>query len=209
MQDMAALTQYAAQKLIDPTLIACWEFDEAEGITVCGSAERYPAHLVGNPVWRPAGGAVGGAIELDGADDYVAVSFQSTLPQGPLSVFAWVKGGKPGQVIFSQRATANWLAADAVTGALMTDLRSPGRVGRPLSSQMVITDGKWHRVGLVWDGTNRTLYVDGGAVAEDVQDSLKTAYADLTIGTGKDLMPGSFWSGLIDDVRLYNRVVKP
>jgi len=83
-------------------------------------------------------------------------------------------------------------------------------VGIPrLSSQAVITDGQWHRVGLVWDGAGRVLYVDGVPVAEDVQDSLKIAYADLTIGAGKDLTPGTFWSGLIDDVRIYSRVIKP
>jgi len=32
---------------------------------------------------------------------------------------------------------------------------------------------------------------------------------DVIVGGGKDLVPGSFWSGLIDDVRLYQRVIKP
>ncbi len=210
MQDLAALTRYAAQELVDPTLAACWQFDETEGITVCNSAQTYPADLVGNPIWRPQGGAVGGAIELDGVDDCVMVSFQGgDLVKGPLSVFAWVKGGKPGQVIFSQQATANWLVATVPTGALATELRGPVRGGGPLSSQTVITDGKWHRVGLVWDGKRRALYVDGACVAEDVQENLKILYANLTIGAGKDLTAGTFWSGLIDDVRIYNRVVKP
>ena len=48
--------------------------------------------------------------------------------------------------------------------------------------------------------------MDGVFVAQDVQEGLKSALADLTIGGGKDLAPGSFWSGLIDDVRIYNRV---
>jgi len=209
MQDLAVLTRYATQKISDPTLVACWAFDETEGIAACNSAETYPANLVGNPIWRPTAGAVGGAIELDGVDDCVMVSFQGDLPKGPISVLAWVKGGKPGQVIFSQQGTANWLAADAGTGALVTDLRSPGRNGRSLCSQAVITDGKWHRIGLVWDGLQRTLYVDGVAVAQDTQDSLKIAYADLAIGCGRDQTPGTFWSGLIDDVRIYNRAIKP
>jgi hypothetical protein len=42
-----------------------------------------------------------------------------------------------------------------------------------------------------------------------VQDSPKTAYADFAIGAAKDLAPGTFWAGLIDDVRIYNRAVKP
>jgi hypothetical protein len=62
---------------------------------------------------------------------------------------------------------------------------------------------------LVWDGSHRTLYVDDEPVAEDTQNGLKSISSDLAIGTGKDLAPGTFWSGLIDDVRIYNRVVKP
>ncbi len=209
MHDMAVLTRYAGQKLVDPTLVACWELDEKDGTDVSDSAGAHPAHLVGNPVWRPEGGTLGGALELDGVDDCVMVTFQSTLPKGALSVLAWVKGGQPGQVIFSQQGSANWLAAEKSTGELMTDVRAATRGGRPLSSKTIITDGQWHRVGLVWNGTTRTLYVDGIPVAADVQDSPKDAYADLAIGAGKDLAPGTFWSGLIDDVRIYSRAVKP
>ena len=31
----------------------------------------------------------------------------------------------------------------------------------------------------------------------------------LNIGVAEDLAPNSFFSGLIDDVRIYNRAVKP
>jgi hypothetical protein len=78
-----------------------------------------------------------------------------------------------------------------------------------LLSETVITDGNWHRVGLVWDGTNRILYVDDVAVAADTQSELVGSNGGLNIGCGKNLEPGSFWSGLIDDVRIYNRTVKP
>jgi hypothetical protein len=32
---------------------------------------------------------------------------------------------------------------------------------------------------------------------------------DLQIGAGKNLDPGSFFSGLIDDVRIYDRAITP
>jgi hypothetical protein len=32
---------------------------------------------------------------------------------------------------------------------------------------------------------------------------------DLQIGAGKNLDPGTFWFGLIDDVRIYNRAIIP
>jgi len=91
----------------------------------------------------------------------------------------------------------------------MTELAEPGRSAGPLLSETTIADGEWHRIGLVWDGSNRTLYVDSVAVAQDVQDSLVSSYNGLYIGAGKAMEPGTYFSGLIDDVRIYNRVVSP
>jgi len=64
-------------------------------------------------------------------------------------------------------------------------------------------------VGFVWDGSNRKLYVDGVTVAEDMQPVLIGSQMGLNIGTGKDAEPGTYFSGLIDDVRIYNQVVSP
>ena len=63
--------------------------------------------------------------------------------------------------------------------------------------------------GFVWDGLHRTLYVDGLAVAEDTQDGLEVSSNGLYIGTCKAMEAGTYFSGLIDDVRIYNRVVRP
>jgi hypothetical protein len=64
-------------------------------------------------------------------------------------------------------------------------------------------------VGFVWDGSNRILYVDDIEVARDAQTTLVGTYAGLYVGAGSTLAPGTSWSGLIDDVRIYNRVVRP
>jgi hypothetical protein len=76
-------------------------------------------------------------------------------------------------------------------------------------SDAVVADGNWHRVGLVWDGANRSLYVDDILVATDTQSKLVGSGGGLNIGCDKNLSPGSFWSGMIDDVRIYNRAVIP
>jgi hypothetical protein len=62
---------------------------------------------------------------------------------------------------------------------------------------------------LTWDGSNRILYVDDIEVAKDTQAQFSGSAKDLYIGVGKNLEPGSFFSGLIDDVRIYDRAVKP
>jgi hypothetical protein len=91
----------------------------------------------------------------------------------------------------------------------MTTLTGSGRLWGPLLSQTVITDGNWHRIGLVWDGLNRTLYVDDVPVAEDTQTGLDSSVGGLNIGCGTSFEPDSFFSGLIDDVWIYNRAVRP
>ncbi|MCF7974150.1 MAG: LamG domain-containing protein [Phycisphaerae bacterium] len=72
-------------------------------------------------------------------------------------------------------------------------------------------DPNWHRIGLVWDRAYRSLYVDEELVATDVE--LQANFSDnqgkLYIGATDSFDAGSFWSGMIDDVRIYDRVVKP
>jgi hypothetical protein len=72
-----------------------------------------------------------------------------------------------------------------------------------------IADGQWHRIGFVWDGENRSLYVDDILVAEDTQNNLSSSLGGLNIGCGSNSGAGTFWSGLIDDIHIYNRAVMP
>jgi hypothetical protein len=64
-------------------------------------------------------------------------------------------------------------------------------------------------VGLVRDGADLILYVDDVEVARGTIPSLAGSTGGLHIGAGKDLEPGTFWSGLIDDVRIYDQAVTP
>ena len=111
--------------------------------------------------------------------------------------------------MISQLNGANWLGLDPSWGCLMTDLRLSGRSGCPLQSEIVVTDGTWHRIGFVWDGLYRALYVDDILVAEDPQNDLCSSTEGLNIGCGKNMESGTYWSGLIDDIRIYNRAVTP
>jgi 7,8-dihydropterin-6-yl-methyl-4-(beta-D-ribofuranosyl)aminobenzene 5'-phosphate synthase len=209
LQDLVALAEHLFEEVKDPTLIAHWPLDEAQGVRAYDSVADCDGTLMGGPLWQPDGGMVDGALQFDGVDDWILTGSIPNSIKGPFSVFAWVKGGAPGQVVISQRSGVNWLCADTSEGNLMTELMGTGRIVAILPSQAVITDGEWHRIGLVWDGSRRQLYVDGLAVAEDTRGSLEVSQNGLYIGTGKAMEPGTFWTGLIDDVRIYNRVVKP
>jgi len=208
-EDLEILMDYWQQDVNDVTLLAHWALDEAQGDIAYDSVGIHDATLIGGPAWAPNGGQIDGALQLDGLDDCVVAPFVGNLGDGPFSVFAWVKGGAPGQVILSQAGGADWLAAEPGTGCLMTELQSGGRLAQALCSAAVITDGDWHRVGLVWDGANRALYVDDVLAAEDTQSSLADCLGGLCIGATNNLAAGSLFAGLIDDVRIYNRAVNP
>jgi len=209
VQDMETLIQYLGQYPDDPTLIAHWALDESEGDIAFDSAGTNDAYVIGEPLWQPADGHVDGAIQLDGIDDVIVAGPPPRPGDGPCSVLAWVKDGAAGQAVISEPGGPDWLSLDLVTGHLMTELSGSGRSTGPLFSQGVIADGGWHRVGFVWEGLYRTLYVDDTVVAEDTQDGLESPGNGFYIGTGKNMAPGTYFSGLIDDVRVYNRAVRP
>ncbi|MHC4143636.1 MAG: LamG-like jellyroll fold domain-containing protein [Planctomycetota bacterium] len=209
VQDLVVLSEHLFEEVDDPTRVAHWALDETEGIVAHDSVGNNDAFIIGDPVWEPSGGMVDGALQLDGVDDYAITISIPNLAEGPFSVFAWVKGGAPGQAVLSQMGEARWLCADPSEGNLMTELKGTSRDTAILLSQTIITDDNWHRIGFVWDGSNRTLYVDDVVVAEDTQTNLGASYNSLYIGTGRAMEAGTYWSGLIDDVHIYNRAVRP
>ena len=196
-------------------LVANWMLDETEGTIAHDSVSNKNGNLNGGPIWQPTGGAINGALQFDGTDDYVNTPFILNPATGAFSVFAWIKGGALGEVVISQTngtgSGALWLYADSSQGKLMTSLWDGNRFTRPLVSEFVITDGEWHHIGVMWDGSRRHLYVDGAEVAIDPGTLAKLVSSDggLYLGAAKTLTAAEFWSGLIDDVRIYDRAVKP
>ncbi len=212
VEDLKVLAEYIGRDVVDGTLIAHWALDGAEGDVALESVGNNHGTLAGDPVWSPGDGMVDGALAFDGVDDSVLVADEVLNPaDGPFSILAWIKGGEPGQVMISQVGGTPWLVADPSEGALMTELLPiQERVAvSPLVSEVTVTDGIWHRIALIWDGVNRSLCVDGMLVASDELAGLVENDGGLYIGCGAGQAPDTFFSGLIDDVRIYNRAVRP
>jgi hypothetical protein len=217
VEDLKVLARYIGRELDDPTLIAHWALDEVVGTIARDGVGQNDGTVTGDAAWQPEGGMVGGALQFDGADDCVLTDLILDPDGGTFSILAWIKGGAPGQVIVSQAdgklgrvnyPGCSWLGIDAA-GGLTTDLMSSESVS--VASEVITTDGHWHRVALVWDDSSKTsaLYVDGVEVSTYVRPTLTDMHGDLQIGIGRSGAPGSFFSGLIDDVRIYNRAVRP
>jgi len=210
--DVHDLIVLAEHLFDDYRAIAQWKLDEKAGVIAYDSVGGHDATLHGEPLWQPAGGRFAGALEFDGIDDYIECDFILNPALGSFSAFAWMKGGAPGQVIISQTGNngGTWLGTNPSDGRLLTGL---GDIYfGVLDSESVITDGQWHQVGLVYDfdALQRRLYVDGAQVAEDATFvAAQPSNGGLHIGASKDLDAVSFFSGLIDDIRIYNRAIYP
>ena len=209
VQDLILLSEHLFEEIFPVELIAYWKLDEEEGDVAFNSICDNHGILNGEPTWLPDSGQVAGSLQFDGIDDYISTDVVLNPADGSFSVFAWIKGGAPGQVVLSQTGGANWLSVDPSEGNLMTELVPPNTRSPlpPLVSNTKITDGGWHHTGFVWNGTYRTLYVDGIVVAEDIQSNLAGSSNGMYIGAGNNLEDGTFFSGLIDDVRIYNQAL--
>ena len=204
VQDLNVLVEHLLE---DYPLVAHWKLDETDGDIACDSLGGNDGICFGNPFWQPTGGMRDGALVFGGIDDYISTPFILDPAEGSLSVCAWIFGGAPGQVILSQTGDFGgmWLGANPSEGTLMTGF-SEMYFGT-LESDSVITDIRWHHVGMVYDlgSLHRRLYVDGILVAEDTTAvSGVPSGGGLHIGAGKDLDASGFFTGLIDDVRIYN-----
>jgi hypothetical protein len=211
VHDLVLLSEHLFE---DYRAIAHWELDEIDGSIAYDRVGDHDGTLNGNNYWQPTGGMKGGALLLDGVNDYIETPFVLNPAKGSLSVFAWIYGGTSGQVIISQRNTTSgrtvllgstWLGINPSDGRLMTGF-SDMYFGA-LVSETIVTDGQWHHVGFVYDidTFHRRLYVDGFLVVEDsTAVSGMHSEGGLYIGASKDLDVGIFFSGLIDDVRIYD-----
>lgn len=192
---------------LDMDADAYWPMEEVSGSTTTDySGNNNTLELI-NGVSVQTAGPTGSALAFDGVDDFCQSGFVLDPADGPLSVFAWIKGGDDREVILTQTngtgVGREWLQIDSAGGYLVTRLTDGSTV---LKSQTSVTDGDWHHVGVVWDGQRRHLYVDGIKVTYDetpLSENLQFSDGDLYIGTGKSLAADTCWSGMIDEVRIY------
>ncbi|MCK4291750.1 MAG: LamG domain-containing protein, partial [Planctomycetes bacterium] len=153
-----------------------------------------------------AAGQVGQAISLDGFDDYIDCGTNSAfnLTDG-ITVACWIKVttfDKTWQAIVTKGDNSwrihRWSTGNGINWA-HTGL-SPLSMGGSTN----VNDGAWHHIAGTYDGTNRVLYVDGQVDASDTPTgTVSTSTHPVRIGENAQAT-GRFWSGMIDEVRIYN-----
>jgi len=197
-------------------LVAHWPLDETSGTTAADAVGKSDATLHGDPRWQAATPRPGGALGFDGSDDFATTGFVLDPAKGPFSVFLWVLGTESGRTIVAQQDGGGrgssgpaWLTTGASDGRLGTELIDAAGLLSPLRDGKSVTDGRWHHVGVVWDGQRRRLYVDGEEAGADLSDSvgLRSCAGGLLIGIAKTMERNTLWSGAMDDIRIYDHTL--
>jgi hypothetical protein len=189
-------------------LVAHWKLDDGSGTTARDSSGNgFDGTLIGGPTWIV--GTDGGALQFDGRDDYVDFGSPASWPSGksPRTLCGW---GRTDTIASGYR----WMAAygSAVTGQAMfigmngSTLVAGGYGGDDVMVNNTWVAGEWSHVALTYDGTTAKAYLNGreiGSVAKNWNLVLSRAHIGRQVNDAAE-----FWDGGVDDVRLYDQVLK-
>lgn len=197
----------------DPHLVGWWKLDDTVGTTATDASPHQRAGtLTGKLSFdkNSAAGKVGKALKLDGGDAHLEIKgYKGISGTHPRTVMAWLKTDKNRGEILS------WGEEDF--GKMWSFKFIRGRPGiTPHGGYYymnpTIHDNTWHHVVAVLAEAELpnlhdhvTLYLDG-EVAE-VHDIGLLDLWPVETGADLDLCIGKGFTGLIDDVRLYDRAL--
>jgi len=204
--------QVAEAAILDPHpgLVGWWRFDEGTG-TVAEDSSGYGNH---GTVYGATGvdGKYGKALSFDGIDDYIgsigSASFWQSL--GNKTIIAWIYPSSFGgqQQILGNRKDSNsppigfGFGLTNVYGKLMTwtypwtDVRS----------SLGVTLNVWNFVAMTHNGTTVTFHLNDQSETKTGQQPSLGGGA-LAVGQGGEAYPSERFSGIIDEVRVYNRTL--
>ena len=222
-------------------LVAHWKLDDGLADPAAVNAEDTGGgargRLVGfysNPGWVSAADAVaGGALRLDGRDNYVRIPPNDVLDIGTnaVSLSLWVNlAVLPSRLsgdyafIYGSDLSSYSLYLDRNRGELLfraTDANH--HFACPGIPEAVLQPGVWHHVVGVYDGAatpgagRSSIYLDGR-----LQDTHVGADASPGLGLTQPVLPGQFaalgrrgdqdefyFSGILDDIALWRRPLSP
>jgi hypothetical protein len=189
----------------EANLVGWWKLDETVGtIAHDASGNGNDGTLKGDPTWVV--GKIDGAIHLDGDGDYVDIGSVGIIGAEPRTIAGWVRA--------STTAIPGWTAVfgfvpegDIATTYFDIEVDDTGNyttnVGGGYSFPLIAVDTQWHHFTVTYDGTAGTSYVDGKL--NTTSEGELFTIDDVRIGTRRE--ENKFFPGLVDDVRIYNKVL--
>jgi hypothetical protein len=185
-------------------LAAYWNFNESGGQTAeDSSGNQNTAVLHGNPAW--ATGKYGSAILLNGSGQYLTVPESPSLEAANnFSVAFWISPSK-----WSHDAQSRIISkTDSWYIKLNNGYPQLSAAGKYAKLSRSLTPGSWQHVVFTLSNGSVTGYLNGAVVGASEYtfsgtEVLPAATYGLTIGTDASL--ANFYTGALDDIRIYNR----
>ena len=161
----------------------------------------------------------GWAYEFNGVDNYIQVPHSPSLASTQFTLLAWAKSRDPNAAIDrgimgKHREHDNisyyWLyqGATNVGGSMVGNQYGNFRHAAAPVDPLLNT---WGQIGLTYNGTQMSLYLNGQLVAQNIVTGYRGNTYDLLIGAGEWSAfgngPQRWWDGWIDDVKVYNRAL--
>jgi hypothetical protein len=197
-------------------LVLSLNFDEATGSALDTTANAAIGTIRG-AVRVP--GVRGNALSFDGVDDWVTVPDSAALDLTTgMTLQAWVRPNVIDgweTVLMKQRGAGDFSyalysedgAAQPGGAAVPSGNASIGGSIRTLRGATQVPAGAWTHVATTFDGVTQRLFVNGVEVANSPQvGTIAVGTGVLRIG-GNSAWTGEFFSGLIDEVRIFNRAL--
>jgi len=155
-------------------------------------------------------GKINKALDFDG-DEYVHIGNPANLQINTnLFVFCWIKTTGGGSIVSKANndggSNLGWLF-DVRSKHLYPAFKSSnGTIYEGATGSIDVADGEWHHVGMSYDGSSLKSWVDGVVDNEDISatGTIRASDYNLGIGAGPDAASISYFTGQIDDVRIYN-----
>lgn len=162
---------------------------------------------------RWVGSIHGGALDFDGVDDYAQATLAPGLNgAGQGSIVAWFRTGTaPAGLtnLVTATATGGTISGLGLRTQNATQLSAIASGGFVALSTFNYSDGRWHQFASVYDGANLILYVDGVPLAATPMTGTLLA-DDFLLEIGRQSGASArYFTGQIDDVRVYSRALPP
>lgn len=197
-----------------------YPFSSDQGGVTADASGNGKTGTVYNAKWR-SGGPCGGYLYLDGDNDYVDVGTGVNFPSWTTySISIWFlsdghgDNSGYGQKLIDKTSLfhdAHLRMTQGATGYVTYNIHelSAGTGVGAFPSETIRGDNRWHHIVIVRDGVRAACWYDGKQ--EGVITNAMSVFSDAPLYLGysasSDDLQRRFWSGFIDEVRIYNRVL--
>jgi hypothetical protein len=191
-------------------LVVAFGFEEASGTTIADRSGNGNTGTISGAT-STASGKFGRALSFDGVNDIVNIADSPSLDLSPaMTLEAWVRPAASGWRTVLMRERPNGLAyalyGSTDTNRPSTEFRLSTSPVHEIRGTTALPSAAWSHLAATFDGDVLRLYVNGVEVSSKlVRGTIEVGSGALRIG-GNTIW-GEYFSGLIDEVRVYNRAL--